>query len=120
MGNAEARRQAEIVSWIRSNCPGVVAYAVLNDGLFSKSEAAKRKWMGLLPGVPDVALVHPAGAAFLEIKNPGDKPRPEQAEVMDTLQSLGARCAVCHSVDEARAILTGWGIYEAPKSENAA
>jgi hypothetical protein len=110
MRNREAQIQASIVAWIRANAPDVVVYAVLNDGLFTRSEAAKRKWMGLLPGIPDLAIVHDRGAAFLEIKPPGCKPTDEQSEMMEALESLGARCAVVRSVAEARAFLEAVGI----------
>lgn len=119
MRNAEAQIQAAIVAWVREICPKVVVYAVPNDGLYTKSEAAKRKWTGVLAGVPDLAIVHPGGAGFLEIKTPGQKPRPEQVEIMDTLKSVGARCAVVHSLEEAKAALSAWGIYTEPKESAA-
>ena len=89
--NAEARIQAEIVAMIRTSIEGCVAYAILNDGLFSKSEAAKRKWMGLLPGSPDVGMVLPNGqAAFLEVKAPGGRLSPEQVQTIARLEDAGS------------------------------
>jgi hypothetical protein len=110
--NAEARRQADIVRWIRANARGVIAFAVLNDGLYSKSEAAKRKWLGLHPGIPDLAIVHPQGVAFLEIKNIGQTATTEQRAVMDMLESLGARCAVVRTLEEAQQALLAWGVID--------
>jgi hypothetical protein len=55
---------------------------------------AKRRWMGLLAGVPDVAIVHARAVSFLEVKTPGAKPSAAQADLMQQLDSSGARCAV--------------------------
>lgn len=37
---------------------------------------------------------------FIEVKVPGNKPTPLQAEVMKELEEHGARCLVAHSVEE--------------------
>jgi hypothetical protein len=111
VGNREASLQASIVSWIRI-LPSVFVYAVPNGHLVTKREAALRRWTGVRAGVPDLCIVHPGGACFLECKLGGTKPTPEQAEVMDTLQSLGAPCAVVRSLEEAQQALLAWGVID--------
>ena len=58
---------------------------------------------GLGVGSPDlVGIMKPTGRWFcLELKVPGEKPRPEQARCLATWRSFGAFCAVVDSVDGA-------------------
>jgi hypothetical protein len=68
-GNREARLQAEIVAWLREAPPNSLVFEVWNGGdLITKSEAAKRRWMGVLAGVADVVVIAPRKILFLEIK----------------------------------------------------
>lgn len=110
MRNREASIQADIVARIRKLVPDAVVYAILNDGLFSKSECAKRRWMGLLPGIPDVGIAYRGRSFFLEVKPPGRGLSEEQEDVFAKLQSIGVRCAVVRSADEALTVLVEWGI----------
>ena len=117
-GNREARIQAEIVWWLREAVPDAIVYAVPNDGLFSKREAARRRWIGVLAGIPDVAIIDGQGRpAFLEVKAPGRYPEPEQRACLQRLSAAGVRCAVARSLDEAKAIAARWGLVDL---ENAA
>ena len=109
--NKEARIQAAVIEWIRWCAPQVVAYAVPNGGLRTKSEAARLKWQGVLPGIPDIGLVFPGGqAGFFEVKPPKEYLSDEQKEMLPRLEALGARCAVVRSIEDARAAFEVWGI----------
>ena len=111
MRNREASLQAEIVAWIRAAAPQCITFAVLNDGLYSKPEASKRRWMGLLAGVPDLVVIAPGGKAHhLEVKAPGGALSPEQRSVIGKLCTLEAPVAVVKNLDEAQAALKQWGI----------
>ena len=74
--NAEARRQAAIVEFVRWCAPQVTIFHAANGGLRSKSEAARLKWQGVLAGVLDLVLILPEGrVAFWEVQ---DARRPAQ------------------------------------------
>lgn len=109
MRNREASLQADVVAWMRDAIPEAVTFAILNDGLFSKREAAKRKWMGLLPGIPDIGIAYRSQAFFMEVKLPGARPSDEQNGVFARLEATSVRYAVVTSLDDARAALRGWG-----------
>ena len=111
MKNAEAKIQADVVRWIRAAAPDTVLFAVLNDGLFTKAEASKRRWMGLLAGIPDVILVTPGGRCFgIEVKTISGRLSPDQREIHERMAALGIPVAVVRSLTEARAALVAWGI----------
>jgi hypothetical protein len=100
--NGEAAIQAAVVELIRQIAPGLVVFAVINDGLKPKRAAAKHHWMGLLPGIPDLVLVGPNGMVrFLEVKQPGGQLSEAQERVIGELEAGGATVAVVRSVDEA-------------------
>src|SRR5271169_2634083 len=74
--NAEARIQAAIVEWVRTVAPQVIVFHVPNGGLRTKAEAARMKWVGVLPGVFDLALILPP-LRFSDCSSP----RPAAIEV---------------------------------------
>jgi hypothetical protein len=111
MRNDEAKIQADIVRWARDAAPHAVIFAVPNDGFFPKPVAAKRKWMGVLAGVPDVCVIDRGGRArFLEVKQPGEKPTDSQEAIIAKLADLEAGCAVVTSIEEAEKALAAWGV----------
>jgi hypothetical protein len=113
-GNAEARIQGEIVSFVREYCKHALIFCVPNDGLFSKAEAARRKWQGVLAGVPDLALVGPNGRAyFVEVKAPGGTLSLEQKALLGRLSELSAPWCVVRSLNDMRNALMAWGIAHA-------
>jgi hypothetical protein len=110
--NAEARVQAAVVQWIGWVAPQLIVYAIPNGGYRTKAEAARLRWTGVLAGIPDLGFVLPGGqAGFFEIKPPKrGHLSDEQAAMLPRLETLGARCAVVRSIEDARAALTAWGI----------
>jgi hypothetical protein len=59
--NLEARLQAAIVGWIRTSAPGVFVFHPASGGWRARSSAARFRWLGLVPGVPDLVVVAPQG-----------------------------------------------------------
>jgi hypothetical protein len=109
--NAEARRQASIVEYVRWIADHIVIFHVPNGGLRSKPEAAKLKWMGVLAGVLDLVLVLPDGrCAFWETKTPHGRLSDDQQAFTLRLMALGHRWAVVLSIDDARRELAALGI----------
>jgi hypothetical protein len=96
----------------------VVAFYIPNDVRVTKREAARLKWLGLLPGIPDICIVDRLGAVFfIEVKTPTGTVSPPQRQVMDRLIALGAPCAVVRSVDELPALFDRWGIATIAEAE---
>lgn len=58
--------------------------------------------MGSAPGVPDLIGTLPGGRAlFIEVKVPGKKPRPDQAEFLENMRAAGAVAFYATSAGEA-------------------
>jgi hypothetical protein len=95
-GNAEDHIQAAVVEWVRTVAPHVVAFAVPNGGLRSKSEAAKLKWTGTLAGVPDLVLIaQPGGRAhFIEVKTADGRVEQLTAALLRG-RPVDRRCSAC-------------------------
>ena len=101
--NAEARRQAAIVDFVRLVAPQVIIWAVPNGGLRSKSEAARLKWTGVLAGVLDLTLALPGGGcAFWETKTTYGRLSNEQRDFIARLDALGHSWAVVRDIHDAR------------------
>ena len=109
--NAEAKIQAAIVEWVRTVAPDILIFSIPNGGLRTKAEAALFKWTGATAGIPDLALIIGDGrACFVEVKTPEGRVSPEQREIMQRLESLGASCIVARSIDDVRAAFAEWAI----------
>jgi hypothetical protein len=110
-GNAEARRQAAIVEYVRWVAPHIIIWAVPNGGLRTKSEAARLKWTGVLAGVPDLTLVLPNWrCAFWETKTLRGRLSSDQLAIRAKLERLGHCWAVVRDIDDARRGLAELGV----------
>ena len=112
-GNAEARIQAAVVEWIRWCAPQCLVFHPANGGLRSKPEAARLKWMGVVPGIPDLVILAPVGKVyFLEVKTPDGRLSSEQSEMFDCLTALGIGAAIVRAASTMRGGRTfcAWGI----------
>ncbi|HEV7432806.1 MAG TPA: VRR-NUC domain-containing protein, partial [Steroidobacteraceae bacterium] len=90
--------------------PNSYFFHVPNGGQRSKIEAAILVGLGVRAGVPDIFIIMNARVFAMELKAPGRRPEPEQREALAALQRAGAITAVCDSIDQAVAILEGWGV----------
>jgi hypothetical protein len=109
--NAEARIEAAIVELVRTVAPQVLIFHIPNGGLRSKREAARLKWIGVVAGIPDLALVLPGGQIrFIEVKTAIGKLSAEQTAIHAWLVAVGCPPAICRSIDDARRALTAWGV----------
>jgi hypothetical protein len=81
-----------------------------NGGARTAVEGAILKSMGVVPGVPDLILIH-AGVVFgLELKSRDGRVSETQAECHRRLRNAGARVAVAAGIDAAVEQLTVWGL----------
>lgn len=101
---SEAKIQSEIVLFMRNELKieRGLFFSIPNDGQFTSKFLAT----GLVPGFPDLCLLHDKTAYFFEVKVPGQKPRLNQLEIHDTLFLKGFKVFVVTSLDEFRNIVT--------------
>lgn len=56
-------------------------------------------------GVPDRIIVTPRRTVFVEVKAPGEKPRPLQLAVMRQIEKAGGKCFVVDSVESVNSLV---------------
>lgn len=100
---SEAKIQAEIVAYMRNELKVErgLFFSIPNDGQFTSKFLAT----GLVPGFPDLCYLHRGKAYFFETKVPGQKPRPNQVEIHETLKRVGFQVFVVTSLSEFRTIV---------------
>lgn len=110
-GKPEHRIQCSIVTYWRTwGRPEFVLFAIPNGGLRNIRVAMQLKAEGVLPGVPDLCLVMPAGhTAWIEVKAKGGSLSDEQRGMGKKLERLGHSWACVRSLDDAVAVLEDWG-----------
>jgi len=87
-----------------------VAFHVPNGELRNPAVARKLARMGVVPGIPDLAVVHQGRALFLELKAGKGRLSPSQRAMHSRLEAAGASVATVKSLDEAADALTAWGV----------
>lgn len=105
--NIEAGLQMKLVAWLweigkRPICIG-------NEGKRTRIGHHRAKLMGLWPGASDLFLPYPrAGYAgyWIELKRPGEIPRPNQVEFLDEMQKNGYKTAWFDNLEKAQESIT--------------
>ena len=110
MSRAEDQIQSAVVHWIRATCPGTIVFHVPNGGKRTRAEAGIFKALGVLAGVPDLIIMWRGHVAGLELKAPGKMPEPHQLLIGEQMLAMGHLWGWASSVDDALAMLRGWGI----------
>jgi hypothetical protein len=81
------------------------------QGKMTKRAAGMRKRRGVKAGWPDVQVLWQGRYHGIELKRERyGKLSDEQEALLPWIRASGGLVAVCHSVDEVCAALTGWGI----------
>lgn len=109
----ESQMQTECVDWFREAYPqfAKLFWANPNGGYRSPKTAAILKREGVLSGVPDCTLAvprKPYHGLYLELKRKGNKPTPNQVEVMQLLTEQGYRCDVVYNIEEFKGIIQNY------------
>ena len=107
-GRAEHDAQAAVFARLRlheKRHPELaLIFAVPNGGKRGPRERAEKKAEGLKAGVSDIAVPiarRGYGGAFIEMKRPGEKARPEQLAFQEGVRQENYATKICYSVDEA-------------------
>lgn len=73
-------------------------------------DGARGKAMGVQPGWPDLLIYVDGHGYAIEVKKPGENLSDFQKEVARQLERHGIPHAVCRSIDDARTVLSCWGV----------
>lgn len=107
----EAELQRFIVQTLKLfGVDGLIYFHVPNQGKRTKWSGAELKRLGLLPGVPDLAIILPgARIAFLELKSLDGVLSPAQVAFGETCYLAGISWDVVCTPEQATAYLTEIG-----------
>jgi len=111
----ESDRQTQILEWLRvEQAAGRVAwFCRVNGGGVKTATQFIRFYALYLPGTekrsrgyPDIHGMLPGGRYFaLEVKQPGEKPTPEQSGFIQTIRAAGGIAGVVYGWQDAEKIL---------------
>jgi sporulation protein YlmC with PRC-barrel domain len=108
---AETPIHIAIVDYLRLILPNALVFHPANGGKRNMREAVALKRMGVLAGVPDLVIITQEGRlAFLEVKDAKGTLSAPQKAFGAALDAAGVPWAVVRSVDDARRVLSLWGI----------
>lgn len=110
-----------VAKWLWLAAPSLLWWHVPNEnatraridakGNRYNPNGAKRKAMGVRPGVADLQFILDDGtAAFIELKVGNRKQSEKQEAFQADVESRGLKYAVCRSIDDVRVTLESWGV----------
>ena len=107
----EAALQRSVIQHLRWGARGDTWWThIPNGGRRSPIEAAIFKSLGVWAGSPDLLIIRAGQPLFIELKAPGRKLSPAQAECHAALQRAGAQIATVDNIDAALAFLSRLGV----------
>ncbi len=115
MRSREAQEQAVVISWCKMQekkyPPLKLIYAIPNGGYRNKIEAYNLKLQGVKAGVPDLFLSCPNSfyhGLYIEMKWGKNKPTENQEDWIKRLSTVGYKCEVCWSSEEAIEVIKNY------------
>lgn len=112
-----------VVKHLLARCaPGVVWWHSPNGGYRTKAEAGIMKALGVRQGVHDLVFILPPSGAIrsLELKAEGGRLTSEQRRFGADIEAAGGEWAWADNLDDALAILEGWGVLRPNRAVAAA
>jgi hypothetical protein len=104
----EAAIQRAVFAHLRARgAPGVFAFHPANGGWRSPIEGAIFRGLGVVPGTPDVIVIHQGRCYALELKAEGGRATPKQLEVIAAMEAAGAITRAWWRI-EARRLGSDW------------
>ena len=101
----KAITKAVIDHWRAFGVPGTLVAAIPNMGAMGQ--------YGLTKGLPDLLVIGPMGAGFLELKIETGKRTGAQVEFADLCWKHGVNYWCCYGRDDPIAKLKEWGVIKA-------
>ena len=109
-GNEQSLHTA-IMDYLRRTLPESVMPVTLNNNPRSKVAGAIGKRMGVLKGIPDIALIRSISrVAFIEVKTAKGRLSPEQRAFQGWCRDWGVDHCVARSVDDVQDFIEALGI----------
>lgn len=109
---SEAQEQATVIEWALYNqnrYPELkLLHHIPNGGRRDARTGAMMKRQGVKAGVPDLHLPVSRGkyhSLYIEMKTDKGRPTETQKEWLDALNAEGNMAVICHSADEAIAVI---------------
>lgn len=107
----EDQIQRAVFQHIRARgAPGVFAFHVPNGGYRKPREGAILKGLGVMPGVPDIIIIHKGKAFGLELKAPGGRATEKQMLAIAAMDEAGGFVCIAEGLDRALKVLEAWGV----------
>ena len=109
---SESQHQAAVVKWFWATYKqyrGLLYHNYNNPR--NQINGAQLVALGLMKGNPDLTLAVPKGghgALYIELKKPGEKPRPEQVKQMDRLEKSGNLVKWADNAEDAAKIISDY------------
>lgn len=101
----EDRIQKAIVEFIRTAYPRYITFAIPNGGGRSKAQGAILKATGVLAGIPDLCVLMPGKAIFIEVKTTKGRLSAVQKALKPRIEALGFPVHICRSIDDAAEVM---------------
>ena len=93
----------------RLSLAGVFYFSVPNEHK-DVTQITKLKKTGMIPGIPDLCILHDDTVYFLEMKSTSGRMSDQQTIIHGILMQRGYHVATAYGYDDAMRILTEWGI----------
>ena len=102
----EAALHATVVRFLRMALPdGAMFHHSSNESDGSARYTRRQMGMGMVPGWPDIEVIHKGRAYFIELKSAKGRLTANQSLCLGRLEDAGAPWAVCRSLEEVEAFL---------------
>jgi hypothetical protein len=108
----QAIQRAVFAHLRQRSSPNVFAFHPANGGYRTPIEAAIFKALGVVAGTPDVICIKRGKVFALELKADGGRLSKNQATTIEAMRAAGAVVEVAAGIDQALAILDGWGMLK--------
>ncbi len=111
MKQLEAQLQGAVIRYLREALPSrALAFAVPNGGSRDKREAARLKWQGVTPGIPDLLILLDGCVLGIELKTATGRLSDAQKDVSDRFAENGCPWTVARSLEDVERFLIAHNI----------
>ena len=111
MKRLEDQLQGTVVAYLRQCLPTrAIVFAVPNGGYRNAREAARLKWQGVTPGVPDLLVMIDGRTFGIELKAPKGRLSDAQKAIGDKFTANGFPWTCARSLDEVEAFLQSYQV----------
>jgi len=107
---SEAAIHVAVADYLRVALHPHVFVSTIGHGGGGKVRGAQLKRKGLVPGIPDIGIIHRGQSYFIELKNSNGHTSVEQRACHEWLRQAGAKVEVCKSVAAVQRALRDWGL----------